>query len=265
MPFEDLLCTRRGAVARIAFNRPARRNALGDGTTRELLRACTEAGADPAVRVLVITGEGEGFCAGGDFDDTFERGAGRPAAQWSERIRQGPNALVQVLQGLGKPVIAAVNGAAVGGGATIALACDIRLASERASFRFPFAAIGITPEFGCSQLLPRVVGLGRALQWLLLAETVDAAQALAAGLVNAVLPHDELEAAAFALAERLAALPPGAQGAIKSLVHRAPELTLSQALEQEALALGRAFTSDEHREAVAAFRARRQARRAPPA
>lgn len=265
MNFPDLCFDKRDGVARIAFNRPARRNALGDTGTRQLLQACEDAAADPAVRVVVITGEGDAFCAGGDFEDTFERGAGRSAAQWSERIRTGPNALVRVLQGMAKPVVASINGVAVGGGATIALACDLRIASEHARFAFPFARIGITPEFGASFLLPRVVGLGRAMELLLLAETIDAATALQAGLVNRVVPHGQLAAATADVVGRLLERPAGALGAIKSLLHRGLDADLDGQLENEATALGQAFTSDEHRRAVAAFLQRKaQGPRAKP-
>jgi 2-(1,2-epoxy-1,2-dihydrophenyl)acetyl-CoA isomerase len=259
MSFEDLRYDKRDGVARIAFNRPARRNALGDTSTRQLVQACEDAAADAQVRVVVITGEGEAFCAGGDFRDTFERGAQRDAAAWSERIRRGPNELVRVLQGMPQPVVASINGAAVGGGATIALACDLRIASERARFAFPFARIGITPEFGCSHLLPRVVGLGRAMELLLLAETIDAATAARIGLVNRVVPHAELESATAAIVARLLEMPAGALGAIKSLLHRGLSLDRDAQLELEAEALGRAFTSDEHRRAVTAFLQRRHA------
>lgn len=253
MVFDDLLYDKQGAVARIAFNRPARRNALGDTTTRQLVQACSDAAADPSIRVLVITGEGEAFCAGGDFKDTFERGAGQTAEQWSERIRSGPNALVRVLQAMPKPVVASINGVAVGGGATIALACDLRIASERARFAFPFARIGITPEFGCSQLLQRVVGLGRAMELLLQAEMIDAATAERMGLVNRVVPHAELADATALAVAGLLDKPPDALGRIKAMLHRAHDMGMPAVLEMEAQELGRAFTSDEHRAAVAAF------------
>lgn len=262
MSSQDLRCATRGAVAFITFDRPERRNALGDTTTRQLVDALQAAGADPAVRVVVLSGRGEAFCAGGDFEDTFERGAGRSADEWSERIRQGPNACVRTLLSMDKPVVACVNGAAVGGGATIALACDLRLASDRARFRFPFSRIGLTPEFGCSHLLPRAVGTARALELLLLGDTIDAQEAFRIGLVNRVVPHDELAEATTALAERLAELPAQALGRIKGLVHRAQSTDLDTTLELEARALGEAFTSADHRAAVAEFAERRRQRAA---
>lgn len=260
MNFADLGFEKRDGWARIAFNRPARSNALGDTTTRQLVEACQDAAVDPAVRVVVITGEGEAFCAGGDFEDTFERGAGRTAAQWSDRIRCGPNELVRVLQAMPKPVVASINGPAVGGGATIALACDLRIASDRARFVFPFSRIGITPEFGASFLLPRVVGLGKAMEWLLLAESIDAQAAERAGLVNSVVPHAQLAAATAALVQRLLEKPASAMGAIKSLLHHSMGGGLHEQLELEAAALGVAFTSEDHRSAVAEFLRRKAAR-----
>lgn len=257
MKFDDLLYDKRAGVARIVFNRPARRNALGETTTRQLVAACEDAAADAAVRVLVITGQGEAFCAGGDFKDTFERGAGKTEAQWAERIRSGPNALVRVLQGMPKPVLASINGVAVGGGATIALACDLRIASDRARFAFPFSRIGITPEFGCTQLLPRVVGMGKAMELLLCADMIDASTAERIGLVNRVVPHAELEAVTDSMVAQLLERPQSALGTIKTMLHRAQAMDMPAALEMEAQALGRAFTSDEHRRAVADFLARK--------
>ena len=261
MTYADLTCGRGGAVARIAFNRPARRNALGDGTTRQLLAACGEAIADDAVHVIVITGEGEAFCAGGDFKDTFERGAGRTEAEWRERIRSGPNELVRCLARSPKPVIASVNGAAVGGGATIALACDLRIASDRARFAFPFARLGLAPEFGCSRLLARAVGFPKAMELLLTADTIDAAEAGRIGLVNEVVAHGDLAAATDRLAGRLAAMPPRATARIKSMLQRAQAMDLEAVLEMEAAELGAAFKTDEHRAAVRAFLERRAAPR----
>ncbi len=257
MNLDDLCFEKCDGIARIAFNRPARRNALGDTTTRQLVQACEDAAADPDVHVVVITGEGEAFCAGGDFKDTFDRGAGKTAEEWSERIRRGPNRLTSLLREMPKPVVARINGVAVGGGATIALACDLRIASDRARFAFPFSRIGITPEFGCSYLLPRTVGLGKAMELLLLADTIDAATAERIGLVNRVVSHEELDAATADVVTRLRDRPGAAMGAIKTLLRQGLSLEMDALLELEALALGRAFTSEEHRRAVAAFLARK--------
>ena len=253
MEITDLRYEIKVAVAWIFFDRPARRNALGDTTTRQLVQLCQSAEDDPTVKVVVITGQGDAFCAGGDIQDTFQRGQAKTEQQWSDRIRQGPNTLAHLIQTMTKPVIASVNGVAVGGGATIALACDLRIASDRARFCFPFSRIGLTPEFGCSYLLQRMVGVGRAMELLLLGEFIDAATAQQYGLVNRVAEHRSLESATQHWASHLASLPKDAMARIKQLMHFARSNDLQATLEQEALALGQSFTSTEHRAAVAQF------------
>lgn len=261
MDITDLIYEKRDGVAFVTIHRPERRNALGDTTTRQLAHVCQDAAADETVRVVLITGSGdEAFCSGGDLRDTFERGAGNTEQQWSDRIRNGPNVLASVLQNMPKPVVASVNGVAVGGGATIALACDLRIASDNARFCFPFVRIGITPEFGCSYLLQRTVGLGRANELLLLGDFVDAATAERYGLVNRVVPKAELKQATQDLLTRLLALPPSSLARIKALQQFAQTADLPAALEQEAVALGASFISTEHREAVSRFLQRKSAR-----
>lgn len=253
MDIPDLIYDVRAGVAWITINRPERRNALGNTTTRQLLDACEYALADEQVRVLVITGQGDAFCAGGDVQDTFQRGANNTEHEWSERIRNGPNQVARLLRCASKPVIACVNGVAVGGGATIALACDLRVASGNARFCFPFVRIGITPEFGCTWLLQRTVGLGRANELLLLADFLDADTALRYGLVNQVVAPSQLVVATERMAARLVGMPASAMARVKQLQLFAQQNDFNATLEQEALALGASFTSDEHREAVARF------------
>ncbi|WP_028604417.1 enoyl-CoA hydratase/isomerase family protein [Ottowia thiooxydans] len=257
----DLIYEKRDGVAFIAINRPERRNALGDATTRQIVEVCEDAAADTAIRAVAITGSGDdAFCSGGDLQDTFQRGAGNTEQQWSDRIRQGPNLLAQVLQNMPKPVVASINGVAVGGGATIALACDLRIASDNARFCFPFVRVGITPEFGCSYLLQRTVGLGRANELLMLGEFVDAATAERYGLLNRVVPKAELANATQELLARLVALPAAALSRIKALQRFAQTADLPSTLEQEAVSLGASFISPEHREAVSRFLDRKSSR-----
>lgn len=253
MTYKDLLLKKRGGVATITLNRPERLNALGDQTTMELCAACEEAIKDPKIRVLVLTGAGDAFCAGGDYKDTFERGFEKTALQWRHRIRTGPNRLVTLLSGADKPVIASVNGIAVGGGSTIALACDIRIASEKARFGLVFSRIGATPEFGCTYLLPRIVGLGKALDLLLTAELIDAREAERIGLVSEVVPHEQLQEATAMRVEKLLQKPPAALGMVKSMIYRSLSMDMLSVLELEALALGTAFKTEEHQEAVKSF------------
>ena len=253
MTFKDLLLKKHGGVATITLNRPDRLNALGNQTTSELCSACEDAIKDPKMRVLVLTGAGEAFCAGGDYKDTFQRGFEKTALEWRHRIRTGPNRLVTLLSGAEKPVVASVNGVAVGGGSTIALACDIRIASEKARFGLVFSKIGATPEFGCTYLLPRIVGLGKALDLLLTADLIDAREAERIGLVSKVVPHDELLEATEKLVEKLLQKPPAALGMVKSMIYRSLSMDMLSVLELEALALGTAFKTEEHQEVVKAF------------
>lgn len=253
MSFDDVLCQKNGKIAYVYISRPHRKNALGNDTTQHLIQTLSDIEQDDDVSVIVLTGAGDAFCAGGDFKDTFQRGADRSEADWLERIRTGPNRLAQQLRMFSKPVIAAVNGVAVGGGATIALACDFRIASDKARFRFPFAKLGLTPEFGCSYLLPQVVGLGNALELLLLADFVDADEALRLGLVNRVVPDDELASAAEKMALQLAGHSSSSMKAIKKLLHQSTYTDFTTSLDDEAAELARAFKSPEHQQAVRAF------------
>lgn len=253
MQFDDLEYEQKGKIAYLSFSRPHRKNALGDATTGNLITALSTIEQDDTIKVVVLTGKGDSFCAGGDFKDTFQRGAERSEEDWAERIRRGPNRLAEQLRLFSKPIIASINGVAVGGGATIALACDLRIASTEARFAFPFARLGLTPEFGCSYLLPRVVGLGNALELLLLADFIDADEALRVGLINKVVPHAELAATTESMASRLSEFSSTALKAIKNLAHKSLYSDFTTSLEYEAVELGRAFTSTEHHEAVRSF------------
>lgn len=258
MKYKDLLLNKRGGVATIIFNRPDRLNALGDQTTLQLCAACEEAIKDPKIRVLVLTGAGDAFCAGGDYKDTFQSGFEKTALDWRHRIRTGPNRLVALLTGSEKPVIASVNGVAVGGGSTIALACDIRIASEKARFGLVFSKIGVTPEFGCTYLLPRIVGLAKALDLLLNADLIDAREAERIGLVSKVVPHEELQEATRQQVEKLLQKPRAALGLMKSMIYRSLSMDMLSVLELEAFAISIAFKTEEHQEAVRAFLRKRK-------
>lgn len=260
MGAKDILVEKKDGLATITINRPDRLNALGNTTTVELGAACEEAIRDPKVRVLMITGAGEAFCAGGDYKDTFERGFEMSASQWRSRIRNGPNRFATLLSESEKPVIACVNGVAVGGGTTIALACDMRIASDRARFCVPFSRIGATPEFGCTYLLPRVVGLAKALELLFTSRMIGAEEAERIGLVNRVVPHEELKTETMKLVGELMDKPPMALGMMKSMVYRSLSMDFPAVLELEALALSHAFKTSEHQEVVQAFLSRKSSK-----
>jgi 2-(1,2-epoxy-1,2-dihydrophenyl)acetyl-CoA isomerase len=253
MEFQDLLFEKSQAVATITLNRPDRLNALGTRTTFEIVNAAQDAIEDPDIRVIIITGAGEAFCAGGDHRDIFQPGFEKTTLEWRHRIRTGANRLLTLFNSSEKPVIAAINGIAVGGGCTIALACDIRIASAKAKFGLVFSKIGATPEFGCTYLLPRIIGLGKALELLYTADIIDAQTAAAIGLVNKVVPHEELKTAVRNFANQLLEKPPAALGMVKSLVYKSLSNDLLTQLEMEAFAISTAFKTQEHQEAVKAF------------
>lgn len=260
MKLEDIIFEKSNGVATITLNRPDRRNALGSNTTFEILDAAQDAVNDPQVRIIVFTGAGESFCAGGDHRDIFKPGFEKTALEWRHRIRIGVNKFVMILNQSEKPTIAAINGIAVGGGCTIALACDIRIASEKAKLGLVFSRIGATPEFGCTYFLPRLVGIGKSLELLLTADIIDAREAERIGLINKVVPHEKLKGATQEFVDKLLEKPQPALGMTKSLIYRSLSSDIVTQLELEAFAISTAFKTEEHKEAVKAFLDKRNPR-----
>jgi 2-(1,2-epoxy-1,2-dihydrophenyl)acetyl-CoA isomerase len=258
MEFKDLIFEKKNEVATITLNRPERLNALGAQTTFEIYDAVEDAVRDQNIRVILLTGAGEAFCAGGDHKDIFKPGFEKTALEWRNRMRKGANRLVTLMSGSEKPIIASVNGIAVGGGCTIALACDIRIASEKARFGLVFSKIGATPEFGCTYFLPRIVGLGKALELLFTADIIEAREAERIGLVNKVVPHEELKETTKQFIEKLLEKPPAALGMAKSIIYRSLSMDMLSLLELEAFTISTAFKTEEHQEAVKAFLEKRK-------
>lgn len=238
-------------VGVLTLNDPERLNALNQGMLGEIHKVVQEVRTGDGVKVLVITGAGRAFSAGGDIRRMEERFEESPPDA-RERIRNF-HAAVLSLRNLEKPVIASVNGAAVGAGCSLALACDLRIASERARFGLTHVKLGLTPDGGGMYFLPRLVGPSRALELLLTGEIVDARLAEAMGLVNRVVSHDELHEATMALAQRLAKGPSLAMGMIKSTMYRGLGMDLAEELEVEALSVAVCLKSEDHREGVKAF------------
>jgi 2-(1,2-epoxy-1,2-dihydrophenyl)acetyl-CoA isomerase len=207
------------------------------------------------VRCVILTGAGErGFCAGRELDpEQFSHG--RPLTR--ERLDEMQRKLVPTLVRMPKPVIAAVNGVAAGAGLALALAADIRIASETARFTVAFLKIGFVPDAGAAWLLPRAVGYARALELCATSDIVGVEEALRIGLVNKVVPAAALRSEAAALAERIAAMPPLAVGATKTLLRDAMTGSLESALELESAAQMQMMNTDDHREGMAAFQDRR--------
>ncbi len=254
MSFETLLYDLSDGVATVTFNRPEAMNATNDQFYKELSGLIRDLARDDAVGSVVLTGAGRGFCAGADVKSM------NPDMALLARRRRHRGILADVLHplvNLEKPVIAAVNGAAVGAGFNIALAADIVIASEAAVFSQIFTRLGLVPDLGGLHLLTRVVGLNKAKELCFTARKVNAAEGAALGFVNRVVPADQLLQEAHKLAAEIAAGPPTALAMIKGLLNRSSNSTLEQMLDYESYAQTLAYTTPEHREGVAAFREKR--------
>ncbi|HEX9094306.1 MAG TPA: enoyl-CoA hydratase, partial [Coriobacteriia bacterium] len=241
----------------LTMNRPEARNALDVPMREELVDALDEIERDPAVRVVILTGAGGHFSAGGDVKTMAARR--HTAAEGRARVEL-LNRFVLRLFNFSKPTIAMVDGFAVGAGCNIALGCDMIVASDRAKFGEVFLKIGLVPDGGGTWLLQRLVGLAKAKELVLTAEIIDAAEALRIGLVNRVVPAADLESATRALAAKIAAGPPLAAALAKSLLNRAATVDLAAALEGEAFGQSNAITSEDHAEGVRAFLEKRAPR-----
>lgn len=246
---------KRGAILIWTLDREARLNALPDmGDGDEVAAACERVNADPSIRCVVLTGAGRAFSAGGDLTamrdrrDLFE-GSG---AAIRERYRRVVHRIMRSLYGLEVPLIAAVNGPAMGLGCDIAGLGDIRIASDRASFGVPFLKLGIIPGDGGSWLLPRNIGYARAAELLFTARSIDAATAAEWGLVNRVVAHDDLMTEALAVAAQVAAQPPQALRMAKTLLRQGRDTTFDQMLEMSAAMQALAHLTEDHQEGVAA-------------
>jgi 2-(1,2-epoxy-1,2-dihydrophenyl)acetyl-CoA isomerase len=250
MTFTTILYDVADSVAVITFNRPEVRNAFNDQLAEEVQAALKKAERDDGVRCVVITGAGPGFCAGQDLAAVRERGEG---LSFREHLLRTFNPIVAKLRSLEKPIVASVNGAAAGAGWGLALACDIRYASEAARFRMAFIGIGLVPDSGTSFFLPRIVGLGKALEIAYTNEVVDANTALSLGLVNRVLPADQLLPATLDLARKLAQGPTRGLGLTKRAMNHALNVDLEAALDYEAFLQDIAGRTTDHREGVQAF------------
>lgn len=250
MGYSTLIVERTGAIATITLNRPAARNALDLAMRQEMLAALDEVEADASLRVLVLTGAGEHFCAGGDVKTMRERR--QTAAEGRVRV-QMLNRMVERLVDFPRPTLAMVDGYAVGAGTNLALCCDLVIASDRAKFGELFNKIGLAPDGGGTWFLPRLVGLARAKELIFTGDVFDAAEAARIGLVNRVVPVAELRAVTRALAEKIASGPPAVQRMAKHMLNRAATSDLAAALDLEAYSQGLAIAGDDHQEGLAAF------------
>lgn len=247
-------------ITTVTLNHPEKRNPISDlpmiDALEEVMRA---ADADVSVRAVVLTGAGSAFSSGGDIAKMVPGGGLRDAlpAQTRRNYRDGIQRLPLLFQSLDVPVIAAVNGPAIGAGCDLACMCDIRIASDTARFAESFVKIGLVPGDGGAWLLPRVIGFPRAVQMALTGEMIDAAEALSIGLVTKVVPAGELMAAADKMARVVAANPPHAVRMTKRLLREAQTASLQAVLEMSAALQAVAHETLDHAEAIEAFQAKR--------
>jgi enoyl-CoA hydratase/carnithine racemase len=247
-------------VATLTLDRPRQLNALTFEVYRELTDTFRALAARPAVRAVVITGEGRAFCTGGDVREIIGPLLEREPAELHEFTRMTCD-LIRAMRALPAPVVAALNGTTAGAGAAVAVAADLRVAADTARIAFLFVKVGLAgADMGCAQLLPRLVGFGRATELLMTGAFVDAAEAHRIGLVNRVVPASELPAAAAALARELALGPAAGLAATKDALEIEATMGLEEALDHEARVQAELMTRPDFREGFAAFVAKRPPR-----
>jgi 2-(1,2-epoxy-1,2-dihydrophenyl)acetyl-CoA isomerase len=257
---KDILFEKNGRIATITLNRPAKRNAYSETMVHEILEALADARDDDEIRVVILTGAGKGFCAGGDISRDFQY----PARYRGHRLesmlemRENMHALIRFLDRFDKPVIAAINGAAVAGGLTLALACDFRIVAESAKMGDTSLKFGLIPDEGGAYFFPRFMGFDRALKMSLLSEVYSAREALALGLVTEVVADEELMTRAGELAGRLADGPPIAIRITKRMMYKQRSMQMDNALEDAAMATLVANYTDDVKEGTAAFHEKRK-------
>ncbi len=256
MPEDAVLIHRRDGVATLVLNRPEQLNAINDGLIEGLMNALDSVERDRDIRVAVITGGGRGFCAGGDIEQMKELKTGFHSAAFRGFLEAG-HTVVRKLRTLPKPVVASVNGPAAGGGVSLALACDLRIASEQASFTQGFLRLGLHPDWGGTFNLPRLVGMGRALESFWLGEPVTAAEAKRLGVVNFLVPHESLAEETAQLAAHLAAAPPLPMALMKQAFYERIHTELERVMDHELEAQMKCFASEDFSEGLRAFTEKR--------
>ena len=260
MAFEELIYEKKNHVAYITLNRPEARNALTMKTYQELEDALTDSNTDHEVRVVVITGTGKGFCSGDDVKQVMlDTSRIKEREVYAKRqVSAKPTPAAALMMKMIKPVIAAVNGPAVGWGMDLALMCDIRVAADTAFFGEIFVLRGLIPDLGGILCLPRIVGPSKAYELLLTGDVINAQQALEIGLVSRVVPIGELMSSATALAEKIAGNPPLAVRRIKEGVRRSLGYNVESIGEYITNSLGVLFQTEDHKEGATAFVEKRQ-------
>jgi 2-(1,2-epoxy-1,2-dihydrophenyl)acetyl-CoA isomerase len=250
--FETIQYSAENGIARITLNRPNTLNAFVAQMNKEIIQALKTASSSEEVRCIVITGAGRAFCSGQDLSEVDEK------MDHGQLLRENYGPMIKQIRQVEKPIIAAVNGVAAGAGFSLALACDFRLMSDKASFLNAFINIGLIPDSGNSYYLTRLVGEAKALEISVLGEKIPADQALTLGLATKVFSFDNFDNEVTQFAERIAALPTKAIGLMKRTIRAAGELSLPEYLEQEAQGQRIAGLTIDHREGVQAFMEKRK-------
>jgi 2-(1,2-epoxy-1,2-dihydrophenyl)acetyl-CoA isomerase len=251
--YETIRYETRDHVAWLTLNRPDKLNAFTEKMNKEITKALKQTANDANVRCLVITGAGRAFCSGEDLGGVTEE------MDHGEALRTRYAPMMKALYHFEKPVIAAVNGVAAGAGMSLALACDFRLVSEKASFVEAFIHVGLIPDAGNLYYLPRLIGHAKALELAVLGEKISAQKAVELGLATAVVPEAEWEEEVQRFAERLAAMPTKAIGLIKRLLRESWHCTFEDYLEKEAYGQRIAGLTEDHKEGIRAFFEKRKA------
>lgn len=245
-----LIVTLENGIKRLTINRPERRNSVDSETVELLLRAIQESAEDES-RVLILTGSGESFCAGADLQATSERDV--KSIDVTESLRKYTNPTILAMRKLPKPIIARVHGPAVGVGCNYALACDLIIASDQSKFGQVFIKIGLMPDGGSTYFLPRAIGYAKAFELMATGDIITAQEASAMGLINRVVPIEELETTVNAMADRLAKAPSIALAKIKRGLNHGERMDLASALDFEAVNQEECFHSQDFLEGVKAF------------
>jgi len=253
MPYKFLLYDSKDAIVTLTLNRPERLNALGDTLREELYDAIVRISDDPEARVIVITGAGRGFCAGGDMKAAHEAQEGGRERALLDRVAPFRDKVVLAMRDSPKPIIAAVNGPAAGAGMNLALACDMRLASTAARFGQTFVKRGLHVDWGGTYFLPRLVGMAKACELIFTGEMISAEEADALGLLNALVPPEQLMSATYELARKLADGPPISIRLAKRALYHNQDVDLRAALEFETFAQNVCRETEDAREGIRAF------------
>ena len=250
---QPILIENEGGVRKITLNRPKSLNALNEAVLAALTQALNEAERDKTVRCLVITGAGRAFSSGQDLTYVRDRYERNQPIEFGSYLRTHYNPAINKMRTMEKPLVASVNGVAAGAGCSLALVCDMRIAGESASFIQAFINVGLVPDAGSTFMLPRLIGVARAMEMACTGRPIQSSEALQIGLVNRVVPDDRLEEQTMQFAHRLANLPTYAVGLTKRAINAAWIVDLEAQLEQEAMLQGMACQTHDHREGVAAF------------